>query len=225
MLQTAPKPERHSLIRPVPVNSHLRLCKSYGQLSDAMAELECPSATPSRSLIILDLDGVLWQRNRKQVVLHEGVQEFLARCYAVADVGYFTSSTLANVEEPLNNLLTPQQRRDTVFIWDRSYCVPMKMPGRPYGTAKEIRKVLDAFPRYRGQKVVFVDDSPYKMILNPAQSIVIYDSSQSLLSLFDTIQQRLKIADAAELRSKQNYSPRFPATRSAPPSPLLSRYC
>lgn len=205
---------------------HSRLCKSHGELSDAMLELRSiHSAQNRRDLIILDLDGVLWQRNRKQVVLHPGVRSFLEACYEIADVGYFTSSMLENVESQLHELLTEEQRRDTVFLWDRTYCVPMKLPGRPYGTAKEIQKVLNTFPQYKGGRVLFVDDSPYKMILNPPQNVVIYRLGQSLHSLLDDIKLRFRALAAAGAGKGPSFSPRLPSVRSAPASPLLSRYC
>ena len=215
------------------LRGRIRLSKSHGHLASADKDqnlpiiLHTPSVTGKklRKLLILDLDGVLWERTRKQVALSIGVYEFLSACYKEAEVAYFTSSTMENVEGALRKLLTDEQLRATVFVWDRAHTVPFRTPKTPWGTAKTISSVLEEFPQYKGHHIIFADDSPTKMILNPLENVVIYRQVETLEELLVKIKRRFTKMDQQEARHpSQRLAFRIQQARTASSSPTLLRH-
>lgn len=140
-----------------------------------------------RKLIILDLDGVLWERSGKRASFNPGIKKFIRECYKIANVGFFTSSTQKNVEEPLRRLLTRQQWQRTIFRWYRPQCTLSPTPEKPWATVKKLDNVLAAFPYYQNSAIAMVDDSPTKMVCNPVANVVIRKPGQPLSELMEDI--------------------------------------
>jgi hypothetical protein len=80
-----------------------------------------------------------------------------------------------------------------VFLWDRLRC-DIEGSGRNQKSFKKLAKVYDAFPKFNHTNTVLVDDSPYKSLLDPANTITIptftvsdadwdYENDTSLFSL------------------------------------------
>src|SRR5680860_1896755 len=92
------------------------------------------SISHATGLIILDINGILcwkypldrsfpdlesFKLSHYNVVLRPKIREFLDFCYSYADVGFFSSTTPSNANAILNHILTPSQRKKTIFFWYR----------------------------------------------------------------------------------------------------------
>ena len=134
-------------------------------------------ARNTRRLIVLDLDGLLWSRKGKRILMKKGVEEFLNHCFSMGDVGFWTSSTSKNVWPALEGLLTQEQRQNMAFFWDRSMCLRSPSIHLPHGTRKPIRKIRKLLPKYMDAKIVFIDDTESKMSDNAPENVIIQDPS------------------------------------------------
>lgn len=166
-------------------------------------------STPPR-LIVLDLDGVLWTRERRAVKHTEDVDLFLQKCFMVADVGFYTSSSYKNVSAALKELLSPEQFEMKAFMWTRKMCDKAPTPESPYATQKPLRKVYQHFARSKGygpHTTVIVDDSSEKVACNPAGNCVVVEEDCKLEETFDRLMEAFdRLEERAQLRRSGSFS-------------------
>lgn len=151
------------------------------------------SSLNRKKLIVLDLDGLLWNRKGRRVSIDPEAKSFISKCFKCADVGFYSSSTSKNVLAPLKALLTDKQQSQMSFFWDRSMCVLNPTIEVPYGTLKPVNRIRRLIPKYRNADIVIVDDSPSKMTSNRAESVVIRKSSTRLRDVFPVISERFDL--------------------------------
>ncbi len=146
-----------------------------------------PEPRTTEMLIVLDLDGVVWERNGRNISPTDGVHEFLAKCFEIAKVGFYTSSAYKNVVSGLHDLLTPEQEEETAFLWTRNMCEKAPTKDKPHGTQKPLIKIYKRFKCYGPLTTVIVDDSAEKMLQNPPNNTVIVVAGEELESTFSKI--------------------------------------
>lgn len=135
--------------------------------------------SPQRRLIILDLNGVLIHRERRNgnnsnsgialsrfnVWVHPEVTTILDSLVAQGfDIAIWTSVRSENVEELLPLLNWDPKR--FVFVWTQENCVvngehPNKI-GVPNFT-KPLDRVWERYPQYNASNTIIVDDSAVKL--------------------------------------------------------------
>lgn len=153
------------------------------------------STRKRKKLIVLDLDGVLWNRKGKRVSMQNGARDLIEKCFAIADVGFWTSSTSRNVWAPLEALLTKKQQRKMAFFWDRSMCLKSPSLSLPYATRKPIRKIRKLLPKYKDAEIVFVDDTASKMIDNDPKCVVIQTPDMTFTDTLERINTQFSVLD------------------------------
>lgn len=149
----------------------------------------------ARPLIVLDLDGVLWERFSREVKFADDARQFLTSCFRVADVGFYSSSTFRNIIEAYTELLTDEQQEQAAFLWTRNMCERDETSTNTHATVKPLSKVFAKYPQYNASRTVFVDDSESKMAPNDSENVIIKAADESLSSVFLRILERLGLQD------------------------------
>ncbi|KAK1263880.1 hypothetical protein QJS04_geneDACA008377 [Acorus gramineus] len=121
---------------------------------------------------------------KKRVFKRPFCDEFLRFCFQRFDVGIWSSAIKRNVEGVIDCALGELRSR-LVFIWDQSDCTNTGLktindPKKPL-FLKELKKIWDNESSYlpwskgrysSSSNTLLIDDSPYKALLNPANTAI-----------------------------------------------------
>jgi len=179
--------EEEEILLPVrravpPQDDDKMLVGSMRNLSLRPATTSSPRPTAQRKLIILDLNGLLCDRERnftRKSPLAGGHSFIIyARPHAITfldflferfDVAVWSSARLPNIYPILNELQPDESKRPFVFIWGQDQCTedaPLaETPKKPL-FLKRLAKVWETYPEYVG-RTLLVDDSVAKVRDNP----------------------------------------------------------
>jgi len=152
-----------------------------GVLVSPMHNLSLRPPTARRKLIILDLNGLLCDRERNLHATRKsavGAFVIYARPHAVTfldflferfDVAVWSSARLPNIYPILHELQPDESKRPFLFIWGQDQCTedaPLpETPKKPL-FLKRLAKVWEKYPEYVG-RTLLVDDSLAKVRDNP----------------------------------------------------------
>lgn len=121
-----------------------------------------------KKLLILDLNGVLIDRNRetKQYVKRPQVEVFLDWCFEHFEVAVWSSAKKHNAERLALDTLGLERTKRLRFLWHQDQCTPH--PTKEFVFKKPLQKVWDIFPHHYDQtNTIIMDDTPEKMEDNP----------------------------------------------------------
>ena len=162
-------------------------------LSRALSTLETIKLKRSeKSLVILDLNEVLLDRlyvddpkakpdcdhfvGKFAVWLRPGARDFLDHILKDHYVAVWSSAKAYNVDQMLDVLFTPNQRRELLFVWAQEECtahatpVDSKHKGRPV-FLKDLRKVWESRPEFDETNTFLIDNSIEKCEENPEKCV------------------------------------------------------
>ncbi|KAI4326575.1 hypothetical protein MLD38_031875 [Melastoma candidum] len=148
-----------------------------------------------KKLLILDVNGILvdivpgvkgkykpdFVLSRKPVFKRPFVNDFLQFCFENFSVGFWSSRIRKNLNQIVNFLLGGMKRK-LLFCWDQSHCTKtgfqtVENHDKPL-VLKELRKLWEKLDTnlpwskgdYNESNTLLLDDSPYKALLNPANT-------------------------------------------------------
>lgn len=153
-------------------------------------------------LLILDINGILCYKTSKntevgrelnfielnsyRVVMRPGLPEFLKFCYDNFMVAFFSSTHYVNANAILEHILTPDQRKATIFFWFRDHTHFDPDYGKDasikdHDTIKRLDDVLECPTinwnrRYNSSNTILCDDSEKKTRFNDNKNIIIFES-------------------------------------------------
>lgn len=147
-----------------------------------------------KKLIVLDLNGVLIHRNRKDVELRPYVHQFLDKLFeSNFQVAIFSSCKEKNGKPLVNNIF---YKYNFEFLWFRDRC-KFDPEDDGFSTIKDINDivsnpVINCDRIYTKNNILFIDDSKNKMRFNPKDTYYIIPSfkgevDDELLNLMDKI--------------------------------------
>ncbi|WCJ25573.1 Haloacid dehalogenase-like hydrolase (HAD) superfamily protein [Euphorbia peplus] len=154
-----------------------------------------PAIHLKKKLLVLDLNGLLADvvsnppkgcrgdiKIRKQAIFKRPFCiEFLEFCFEKFEVGLWSSRTKRNIDGIVDYLLGDMKRK-FLFCWDLSHCTPTTFKTlenrHKQLVFKELRKIWEkcdpGLPWEKGyfneSNTLLLDDSPYKALLNPANT-------------------------------------------------------
>ena len=164
-------------------------------------------------LLLLDINGVLCYRTTEDisgelviklpkcsVALRPGYQIFLDFCYYRYKIAFFSSTTYQNANDILETLLTPNQKKRTLFRWfrDRTHYDP---DTNDHSTIKLLSDVFDnpvvnSYRQFTSRNTLLCDDSPSKIRFNNPNNIVLINpfegdsNDRTLFELMNIIPSR-----------------------------------
>ncbi|CAN8287428.1 unnamed protein product [Cochlearia groenlandica] len=100
-------------------------------------------------------------------------EEFIKFCLDRFKVGIWSSACERNVDMTLNIVLENLQEK-LLFIWDQDECTDsgyktLENSFKPM-FFKNLNKVFKCFKGFSASNTIFIDDEPYKALLNPAHT-------------------------------------------------------
>lgn len=114
-------------------------------------------------LLILDLNGVLVNRNKKKTVYKRPyVDEFLEFALKNFVVGVWSSCMPENGHDIVDKTFGKSQKK-LHFQMYRDQCTPNPTPENKYGTRKDLIHVWAQYPKsFNEENTIIIDDSPEK---------------------------------------------------------------
>lgn len=160
--------------------------------TEVMRQINSSSEGKKRTLLILDLNGVLIDRRYSPkafqsenatasrvgnfiVWKRQGCERFLTMVFNHVDVAVWSSGNSFNVAALTQNIFG-ERKKELVFVWDQSKC---KSVEDPRGTSKKrvylknLSDVWKAFPQYDESNTLIVDDTALKMRNNPCKNVLL----------------------------------------------------
>ncbi|KAK1299931.1 hypothetical protein QJS10_CPB13g01706 [Acorus calamus] len=169
---------------------------------EELLELERPTISDSKKLLVLDLNGLLvhtFKKSKKvqipnsrgpdaivgnkQVFKRPFCDDFVRFCFQRFDVGIWSSNIMRYVDGAIDCALGEMRSR-LMFIWDQSNCTETGLktiddPKKPL-YLKELKKIWDnessdlpwSKGRYSSSNTLLIDDTPHKALLNPPNTAI-----------------------------------------------------
>jgi hypothetical protein len=143
--------------------------------------------------------------------MRQGYQDFLEKCYEEFTVAFFSSTTQRNAGPILKKILTPFQKKRTLFFWyrDRTALDPNWKISHPFikihSTIKPLwyvwdNPIINENRKYSPNNTLICDDSLMKLRLNHPQNCITVDpyleneeEKDVLANLWNTILDRFEL--------------------------------
>ena len=169
-----------------------------------------------RHLLILDMNGLLCRKIYKPdydednpvsdqyetleldkfyVYIRPDIKPFLEKCFELADVAFWSSTTYYNAKHIIDHILTKSQQSNAVFKWyrDRTKLDPS------YGTDPNIKEsdtikdlndvwnspVINGNRIYNSSNTIICDDDSQKVRLNNEDNVIVIDTFDPWVSKYD----------------------------------------
>ncbi|XP_010509460.1 PREDICTED: uncharacterized protein LOC104785872 [Camelina sativa] len=179
----------------------------HAELSSLLVKL---SLAAKKKLLVLSLSGLLLHRVHKKdmrkkpknrspdascgpnlVYKRPYAEEFMKFCLERFDVGIWSSACEKNVDIVLSIVLEDLEDK-LLFVWDQKKCTDsgfktLENSKKPM-FFKDLSKVFQSFNDFSASNTIFIDDEPYKALLNPDNTGLFplsYDASNKNDNLLD----------------------------------------
>ncbi|KAL1224358.1 hypothetical protein V5N11_035471 [Cardamine amara subsp. amara] len=159
------------------------------ELSSILDKLSLGPKKEEKKLLVLSLSGLLLHRVHKKdmrkkprnrspdascgpnlVYKRPFCEDFMKFCLERFEVGIWSSACERNIDITLNIVLKDVEDK-LLFIWDQNKCTDsgyktLENSFKPM-FFKDLSKVFQRFKGFSASNTVFIDDEPYKALLNP----------------------------------------------------------
>ncbi|XP_023640770.1 uncharacterized protein LOC17888339 [Capsella rubella] len=180
------------------------------ELSSILDKLSLEPKKEKKKLLVLCLSGLLLHRVHKNdmrknpknrspdascgpnlVYKRPFAEEFMKFCLERFKVGIWSSACEKNVDIVLSIILENLEDK-LLFVWDQKECTnsgfkTLENSEKPI-FFKDLSKVFQCFNGFSSSNTIFIDDEPYKALLNPDNTGLFplsYDSSDKKDNLLD----------------------------------------
>ena len=167
-------------------------------------------------LLILDMNGLLCRKifennydednpasdqyekvdlEQFHVFIRPDIKAFLEKCFELADVAFWSSTTYYNAKHIIDHILTKSQQDDAVFKWyrDRTKLDPS------YGTDSDTKEsdtikdlndvwsspVVNRYRVYDSSNTIICDDDPRKIRFNNKENVIVVPTFDPWESEYD----------------------------------------
>uniref|UniRef100_A0A1J3FWT0 Mitochondrial import inner membrane translocase subunit TIM50 n=1 Tax=Noccaea caerulescens TaxID=107243 RepID=A0A1J3FWT0_NOCCA len=159
------------------------------ELSSILDKLSLGPKEEKKKLLVLSLSGLLLHRVHKKDMRKKPrnrepdascgpnllykrpfAEEFMKFCLERFEIGIWSSACERNVDIVLSFILDNLQDK-LLFVWDQDECTDsgfktLANSAKPM-FFKDLSKVFKCFKGFSASNTVFIDDEPYKALLNP----------------------------------------------------------